>query len=64
MQELRCENVTLHGILIESGVLEVKCRSSYCGAGVGKVVIHRFDVATGDLLETRKFRDPVTRKGE
>jgi hypothetical protein len=63
MQELRCDNGILFGYLGD-GVLDVKCRSYRCGAGVGKVVIHRFNAITGVFLETRKYKDPVTRKGE
>jgi hypothetical protein len=63
MQDVRCENDILFGYLGD-GFLEVKCRSHRCGAGVGRVVIHRFHSITGVLLETRKFKDPVTRKGE
>ena len=54
--ELRCEH-KLHGILISSGVLEVKCSSTLCGKKPGVVVLHRFDTNTGDLLETRRFKD-------
>ncbi len=64
MAEIRCEN----GIKfadVEDGVLEVKCRSKRCGHEAGAVVIHRFLINTGELLETRKFKTPSTstRKG-
>ena len=57
--ELRCP-YKLHGI-VEGQYLEVRCRSSMCGYAPGVAVLHRFDVATGKLVETLKFRDP--RKG-
>jgi hypothetical protein len=56
--ELRCENKILHGIL-EDGFLEVKCRSARCGARKGAVVIHRFNASSGELLETKVFKDPA-----
>jgi hypothetical protein len=59
--ELRCENGIKFGDL-NDGVIEVKCRSSRCGHGVGSVVIHRFDSLSGELLETKRFRDPANRK--
>jgi hypothetical protein len=62
MQELRCENGILFAVL-DDGVVKVKCRSHRCGAGVGKVVIHRFDAGSGILLDTRRYKDPATRKG-
>ena len=58
--ELRCEN-KLHGLLDEA-VIEVKCNSRFCGHGDGVVVFHRFDARTGELIETRKFRE--TRKDQ
>lgn len=56
MKEMRCAN-KLHGIL-KQGFIEVKCNSRWCGSESGVVVFHRFDVETGALLETKKFKDP------
>lgn len=61
--DLRCDNKILHGIL-EGGSLEVKCRSSRCGARKGVVVIHCFDVESGALLETKVFKDPANGRKE
>lgn len=47
---------------LEDSILEVKCGSRFCGAGPGVVVVHRFDAITGELVETRQFKDPI-RKG-
>jgi len=55
--ELRCPN-TLHGILAD-GYLEVKCRNRRCGAGMGRVVIHKFDIETGKCVFTQVYQDPV-----
>ncbi|QPX62566.1 hypothetical protein SEA_WOLLYPOG_13 [Arthrobacter phage Wollypog] len=60
-QELRCPNEILFGVL-DDGVIEVKCRSSRCGARAGVVILHRFDTHTGRLLGTRSFKDPVSNK--
>lgn len=56
--DLRCEHKKF-GELTEDGRLEVKCSSRFCGAVSGTVVIHRFDPLTGDLLDTKRFRDPA-----
>jgi hypothetical protein len=61
MHELRCDNGILFGI-VEERFLDVKCRSRRCGHEAGVVVIHRFDLGSGDLQGTRKFKDP-TKKG-
>lgn len=60
--ELRCPNKILHGVL-GPGWIEQKCRSARCGAKPGVVVIHRFDTASGDLLETKLYKDPTNREG-
>lgn len=60
--ELRCSSSILHGV-IEDGVLEVLCKSNRCGKESGVVVLHRFNVETGKLIETKKYKDP-TRKGK
>lgn len=55
--ELRCDK-RLHGVL-EEGVLEISCRSKFCGHRDGVVVIHKFDTVTGELIETKFYRDPT-----
>jgi hypothetical protein len=57
--ELRCES-RLHGELLElegERAIEVKCRSKFCGHSPGVVVLHRFDLVTGKLLETKRYRE-------
>lgn len=56
MIDLRCGK-RLHGRLTDDGVLEVACRSALCGHVDGVVVIHRFDVKTGELIGTDRYRD-------
>lgn len=58
--EMRCDN-RLHGLLDQEGHLEIKCRDRYCGAGSGFVVLHKFDVGTGKLLYTTRYKDPIRR---
>lgn len=55
-RELRCE-FRKHGVLSDR-VLEIKCRSKFCGAEPGVTVLHRFDAESGALLETKLFKDP------
>lgn len=54
--DLRCEG-TLHG-RVEDNIFEVKCHRRMCGHKPGVVVIHVFDLTSGDLLETKKYADP------
>lgn len=56
--ELRCGG-TLHGIMREPTHLEVKCKRRSCGVRPGVVVLHTFDIQTGELTQTRRFRDPA-----
>lgn len=56
--ELRCGQRKLFGI-IDAGVLEVRCQSKFCSEP-GIVVIHRFNLDTGEMLEDKKYRDPST----
>lgn len=60
--DLRCP-AKKHGELVDA-VVEVKCSSRFCGAGPGVVVIHRFDVTTGELVETHQFKDPIKKGRE
>lgn len=55
--QLRCEH-KLHGIIVEPGVMEVRCDSRFCGAKRGVAVLHRFDVATGKLIGTKMYKTP------
>lgn len=53
--ELRCAN-KLYGIIVQPGILEVACRSRYCGWRAGKVILHRFEISTGKLLLTKEYK--------
>jgi hypothetical protein len=58
--ELRCPN-KLFGELVEE-ILEVKCHSRFCGHEAGVVVIHLFDLSSGKMIETKRYRDPRKEK--
>jgi hypothetical protein len=57
---LRCQSKK-HAELISDHVIEVKCSSRFCGARRGVVVLHRFNLTTGEMT-TRKFSEPPRRK--
>lgn len=61
--DLRCSSGIKFAEL-EGDVLSVKCRSRICGAERGTVVIHEFDIRSGQELRTRIFRDPAVRGGK
>jgi hypothetical protein len=49
----------MHGILSEDGTeLEVKCKRRSCGKRPGVVVLHTFNLTTGKLKYTKRFREP------
>lgn len=54
--ELRCHG-RIHGRIQSDHRFEVKCHSRACGAKSGVVVLHYFDVNSGKLLETKRFKD-------
>jgi hypothetical protein len=56
MAELRCPSKK-HGEVIDDHTVEVKCNSTFCGAGPGFVVLHQFDLVTGQLIQTRKYQE-------
>lgn len=56
MQELRCDSKK-HGEVVDDHIVEVKCDSRFCGAKPGVIVLHRFDLATGKLVDTNRFKD-------
>jgi hypothetical protein len=56
--ELRCDSRILHGIMVAPDVIEMPCRSRWCGKLPGVVVLHRFNIKTGELIETLRFSEP------
>lgn len=58
--EGRCESHKHFEIV--NGKIEVKCKSRWCGAENGVVVIHQFDPKDGKLLDTKKFREPSMKR--
>lgn len=55
--ELRCPS-KLHAVLLTpaTGIEEFSCDSRFCGKVSGVTVRHQFDLATGQLLETHKYK--------
>ena len=60
--DLRCESGKKFAELVEPGVIEVRCTDRYCGATKGVIVLHRFDANTGEMIGTKKYRDPQRRR--
>lgn len=61
--ELRCRS-KLQGIIKEkpcgTRVLEVRCKDKWCAdRRAGEVVLHEFDLESGKLVNTKRYRDPV-----
>lgn len=57
--DLRCKSKK-HGVVIEPGdaVVEIACDSRFCGSAPGVTILHRFNTATGSLVETLQFKSP------
>jgi hypothetical protein len=64
--DFRCPSA-LHGRITDKGLVEVSCKSRWCGKEAGNVILHRFQPETGELVETLEFkappRNPNTTKG-
>lgn len=53
--ELRCAS-RVHGQIVSPDVIEVRCHSRYCGKRAGMVILHRFEISTGKLLDTKEYK--------
>lgn len=68
MRELRCGGNILHGLVVDEeepkaqGVIEFRCRSQFCGKRAGVVVLHRFDLSTGECV-THRYLEPNHTEG-
>lgn len=57
-KDLRCDSKK-HGVLIlDKQLIETKCDSRFCGAQRGVIVLHRFSIESGELLETIRYKNP------
>lgn len=64
-RELRCNGNKLFGIIVDGkacGTLEVRCGSQFCGKKQGNVVLHQFDLDTGEYATRRYLEPPKPRK--
>lgn len=60
--ELRCEG-NLFGVISDDGKsIEVKCKRRACGHIADTVVFHTFNLQTGELISTQRFKQPLSRK--
>jgi hypothetical protein len=57
MHELRCGG-TMHAKLLDDRILEVKCGRRSCGAKRGVVVLHTFDLNSGQMVGTARYAEP------
>jgi hypothetical protein len=48
-------------VLNHEGNIELRCKSRYCGAGPGAVVIHVYHSTTGEFMYTKAYKDPTRR---
>lgn len=55
--DVRCANKK-HGEVVGDNLFEIKCDSRFCGAVPGVTVLHQFNTQTGDLVSTRRFKNP------
>lgn len=58
--ELRC-STKLHAVVLDDFTVEVSCSSRFCGKRAGVVVLHRFNLFTGEMT-TRRYKEPPTIK--
>lgn len=49
----------MHGILRTATRLEVQCTRRRCGKERGIVVLHTFDLETGALVKTERYKNPL-----
>lgn len=43
--------------MVAPDVIEVRCHSRYCGKRAGVVILHRFNLETGKLIETKEYKN-------
>jgi len=56
--DLRCDSKKHALLLVDDHTVEIKCNSRFCGHRRGTVVLHRFDLASGQLVKTLRFAEP------
>lgn len=60
--QLRCEG-NLYGVISDDHqTIEVKCKRRSCGHAPGVIVLHTISLASGQVVETKRFREPHIRK--
>jgi len=59
--DLRCQG-GLAARVTDEGLVELPCKSRWCGKRPGVVILHRFNPKTGELVETLKFKAPPTQE--
>jgi hypothetical protein len=54
--EARCQHKK-HGEIIDNHTIDIVCGSRFCKLTADEVVVHRFDLSTGDYT-TRRYANP------
>lgn len=58
---LRCPHRKFGELIVPAvndAELAIACPSRWCGKRSGVVIIHSFNIKTGELVHTRQFRSP------
>ena len=56
--DLRCSSKKHAILILDKNLIEIKCDSRFCGAQRGVVILHRFDLGTGEMTQTMQFKSP------
>jgi len=60
--QLRCDG-NLYGVISDDHqTIEVKCKRRACGHAPGVIILHTISLATGQVVNTKRFREPQIRK--
>ncbi len=60
--QIRCEG-NLYGVISDDHQnIEVRCKRRACGHQPGVIVLHTISLASGQVVSTKRFRDPLFRK--
>lgn len=60
--QIRCDG-NLYGVISDDhSTIEVKCKRRGCGHAPGVIILHTISLTTGQVVSTKRFREPQIRK--
>jgi len=60
--DIRCDHKKFGEI--SGDLMEIRCRSVFCGYRADRIVLHQFKIPSGEMVATMVYKEPLQEGGD